>query len=305
MKTEFHLPQSGFRIKKWQRSCRLLLFATVLGLLAGCVKDDLYDTPHPDKGAIVVQMDWSGVSPDAIPDDYVLNVDGKEQTASGTTAVVEQLVEPGEHTLLIYNRPEGITIEGDVASVDEVTATAKAKARAEELFIQPLPGYLFTAWQKITVVPDDTLRVKLPMAQRTRDLQFELTVTEGNPELIRSVTAKLDGIAGAFDLVARQTFGEVKATNLIFTRNAAKLTASARLLGTLGTVQTLTLEIAFTDRQEPQITEVDLTEAMTAFNTTMSVGFEIKGNVETPIGMDATATITDWNDVEGDPVEAM
>lgn len=283
----------------------MLLFATVLGLLAGCVKDDLYDTPHPDKGAIVVQMDWSGVSPEAIPDDYVLNVDGKEQTASGTTAVVEQLVEPGEHTLLIYNRPEGITIEGDVASVDEVTATAKAKARAEELFIQPLPGYLFTAWQKITVVPDDTLRVKLPMAQRTRDLQFELTVTEGNPELIRSVTAKLDGIAGAFDLVARQTFGEAKATNLIFTRNAAKLTASARLLGTLGTVQTLTLEIAFTDRQEPQITEVDLTEAMTAFNTTMSVGFEIKGNVETPIGMDATATITDWNDVEGDPVEAM
>lgn len=303
MKTEFHLPQSGFRIKKLQRSCRLLLFATVLGLLAGCVKDDLYDTPHPDKGAIVVQLDWSGVSPDAIPDDYVLNVDGKEQTASGTTAVVEQLVEPGEHTLLIYNRPEGITIEGDVASVDEVTATAKA--RAAELFIQPLPGYLFTAWQKITVVPDDTLRVKLPMAQRTRDLQFELTVTEGNPELIRSVTAKLDGIAGAFDLVARQTFGEAKATNLIFTRNAAKLTASARLLGTLGTVQTLTLEIAFTDRQEPQITEVDLTEAMTAFNTTMSVGFEIKGNVETPIGMDATATITDWNDVEGDPVEAM
>lgn len=116
----------------------MLLFATVLGLLAGCVKDDLYDTPHPDKGAIVVQLDWSGVSPDAIPDDYVLNVDGKEQTASGTTAVVEQLVEPGEHTLLIYNRPEGITIEGDVASVDEVTATAKA--RAAELFIHPCRG---------------------------------------------------------------------------------------------------------------------------------------------------------------------
>lgn len=302
MKTDFHLPQSGFRIKKWQRSFRSLLFATVLGLLAGCVKDDLYDTPHPDKGAIVVQLDWSGISPDAIPDDYVLNVDGKEQTASGTTAVVEQLAEPGEHTLLIYNRPEGITIEGDVASVDEVTSTAKA--RAAEVFIQPLPGYLFAARQKITVVPDDTLRVELPMVQRTRDLQFELTVTEGDPELIQSVKGVLTGIAGAFNLAEQQLTDHTANTVFAFTRKGNKLAADARLLGIVGTNHTLVLEIRFTDREDIHRVSLDLSEAMDGFNNDMTAIRKLTGSVETPVGMDVTASITDWVDVEGSPVEA-
>ena len=28
-------------------------------LLASCVKDDLYNTPHPDKGAVVITTDWT------------------------------------------------------------------------------------------------------------------------------------------------------------------------------------------------------------------------------------------------------
>ena len=29
-------------------------------LLSSCVKDTLYDTPHPDYGKIAVTADWSG-----------------------------------------------------------------------------------------------------------------------------------------------------------------------------------------------------------------------------------------------------
>ena len=34
--------------------------------LSSCVKDDLYNTPHPDKGAVEVTTDWTGRSSDAV-----------------------------------------------------------------------------------------------------------------------------------------------------------------------------------------------------------------------------------------------
>ena len=41
-------------------------------LLSSCVKDTLYDTPHPDKGAVTISL--TGLSAD---DNYVLDMDGK------------------------------------------------------------------------------------------------------------------------------------------------------------------------------------------------------------------------------------
>ena len=42
-----------------------------MAILTSCVKDDLYDTPHPDRGAVVVTTDWSGKSTEAdIPQAY-------------------------------------------------------------------------------------------------------------------------------------------------------------------------------------------------------------------------------------------
>lgn len=291
MKTEFHLPQSGFRIKKWQRSCRLLLFATVLGLLAGCVKDDLYDTPHPDKGAIVVQLDWSGISPDAIPDNYVLNVDGKEQTASGTTAVVEQLVEPGEHTLLIYNRPEGITIEGDVASVDEVTATAKT--RAAEVFIQPLPGYLIALSEILHVQADDTLKIAVNPKQYVRQLELELTVTEGDVERVASVTGTLEGVERSVNLQTGERLGTAARVRTGFALHPDKFTGRFRLAGIHPVEkQLLTVLITFTDGRTETVVS-DLTEQMNGFYETNDP-LQLTGNLRLPIKAGVSATITDW-----------
>lgn len=299
MKTEFHLPQSGFRIKKLQRSCRLLLFAMVLGLLAGCVKDDLYDTPHPDKGAIVVQPDWSGISPDAIPDNYVLNVDGKEQTASGTTAVAEQLVEPGEHTLLIYNRPEGITIEGDVASVDEVTATAKAKARAAELFIQPLPGYLIALNETLHVLADDTLKIAVSPKQYVRQLELELTVTEGDVERVASVTGTLEGVERSVNLRTGERLGTAARVRTGFAHHPDKFTGRFRLVGIHPVEkQLLTVLITFTDGRTETVVS-DLTEQMNGFSEANDP-LQLTGNLRLPIKAGVSATITDWQSGNGD-----
>ena len=50
-------------------------FAAVFALLlAGCVKDELHDTPHPDQGVVSVSVD----SPQGAEEDgYTVEVDGK------------------------------------------------------------------------------------------------------------------------------------------------------------------------------------------------------------------------------------
>lgn len=273
------------------------LYMLLIGAAAmtACVKDELVNTPHPDKGAVVVKADFSErTTACPSPTDYTLTIGGESCTApAGREHCHPALFAPQTHPLTAYNACEKISADG---------ATLKVTAAANGL-IDPLPGYLFTARQQITVIADDTLRVNLPMVQRTRDLHFELTVTEGDPALIERVTGKLDGVAGAFDLAAQQTTGGAKTASLAFTRTGDKLTSDARLLGILGPTQTLTLEITFTDART-QTVEVDLTQALSAFNGAMTTGFEVTGDLETPIGMDATATITGWNDVDGDPVEA-
>lgn len=259
--------------------------------LTSCVKDDLYDTPHPDKGAIVVQLDWSGISPDAIPDAYVLNVDGREQTASGTTAVVEQLVEPGEHTLLIYNRPEGITVEGDVASVDEVIATAKT--RAAEVFIQPLPGYLIALSEILHVQADDTLKIAVNPKQYVRQLELELTVTEGDVERVASVTGTLEGVERSVNLRTGERLGTAARVRTGFALHPDKFTGRFRLAGIHPVEkQLLTVLITFTDGRTETVVS-DLTEQMNGFYETNDP-LQLTGNLRLPIKAGVSATITDW-----------
>ena len=171
--------------------------------------------------------------------------------------------------------------------------------------IIPLPGYLKTVSLEIAVVADDTLRVYPSPQQRVRDLHIEFTVTQGRPELIQNVTATLSGIAGIFDMEKGQTIGEPASTVFSFTRDGSKLTADARLLGTMGAVQTLVLDIVFTDGGRTQRTEVDLTEALADFNSDMITAYRVTGTLETPVGMEeGKGEITGWETVEGGDASA-
>lgn len=125
--------------------------------------------------------------------------------------------------MVIYNRAEGFTFDGRMARVN----APDGKSRADGASVIPLPDYLKTVSQEITVTADDTLRVNPVPQQRVRDLQLELEVTQGRPELIQSVTATLSGIAGIFDMEKGQTIGEPTSTVFSFTRDGSKLTADA------------------------------------------------------------------------------
>lgn len=257
--------------------------------LASCVKDELYDTPHPDKGAVVLDVD--GLSDG---EGYAVDIDGRIFEATGSTFTVPGLFEPGTHTVTVYNRPEGFSVEGFVARV----APLGAAARSDDGLIHPLPGYLYSGTRQITVTADDSLKVDLSVAQRVRDLRLELTVTEGDPGRIASVKGTLSGIAGAFDLAAQRITGEAAATSFTFARTGDKLTAEARLLGTAGNRQTLAIDITFTDGRT-QTTESDLTEYLEDFGSDMTEPFRLAGDLNTPVEAGMTATITDWQPGNG------
>ena len=275
---------------------RYIMIGMAAMLLSSCVKDELYNTPHPDKGAVTISL--TGWTAD---DDYVLDMDGKTADITCSPFVYPDLLLPGAHSLVLYNRAEGFTFDGRMAYVN----TRDDKIRADGATIIPLPGYLKTISQEITVVADDTLRITPSPQQRVRDLHIEFTVTQGRPELIQTVTGTLGGIAGAFDMKAGQTTGEPASAIVTFTRDSDKLTADARLLGTMGAVQTLVLDIAFVDGGRILRTEVDLTEALADFNGDMTAAYRVTGTLETPVGMEeATVEITGWESVDGGDVDA-
>lgn len=283
-------------IKKKSVVIRLICAICMPWFLASCVKDELHNTPHPDRGAVTVSL--TGLEAD---DNYVLDINGKAADITGSPFTYPDLFLPGTYSLVLYNRAEGFTFDGRMAQVH----TEDGKTRADGVSIIPLPGYLKTASREITVTADDTLHLTPAPQQRVRDLHIEFTVTQGRPELIQTVTGTLSGIAGAFDMEAEQTTGEPASTAVAFTRDGDKLTADARLLGTMGAVQTLVLDIAFVDGGRTQRTEVDLTEALADYNGNMTDGYRVTGTLETPVGMEeSSAEITGWDTGDGGDVSA-
>lgn len=269
-------------------------FAAVLVfLLASCVKDELHNTPHPDQGVVSVSVDYPQ---GAEEDDYTVEVDGKPLDEGGNAS---DPLTPGEHTVLVYNTPEGFTVTDGIAYVERVDGT-----RALTDLIDPLPETLYSGTKTVTVVADDTLHLDLSVAQRTRDLRLELTVTEGDPERIASITGILSGVAGAYDLRGETLYGEAVSTAPAFTRNGDKIEADLRLLGTMGGAQVLTLRLSFLNGNPQDITiESDLTEQLADFNLGTGT-ITLDGELHTPTEAGVEAAIMDWKVVDGGSVDA-
>ena len=267
-------------------------FAAVLVfLLASCVKDELHDTPHPDQGVVSISVDYPQ---GAEEDDYTVEVDGQPLDEGDNAS---NPLTPGEHTMLVYNTPEGFTVTDGIAYVERVDGT-----RAKIDLIDPLPETLYSGTKTVTVMADDTLHLDLSVVQRTRDLRLELTVTEGDPERITGITGTLSGVAGAYDLRSETLHGEAVSTAPAFIRNGDKIEADLRLLGTMGEAQVLTLTLTFTDGQT-QTTESDLTEALAEFGSDMTEPFTLTAGLRTPMEAGFSASITDWEVVDGGHVD--
>ena len=268
------------------------LAAAFIFLLSSCSKDE-YNTPHPDKGVIAVNINHPQ---GAEEDDYTVEVDGKPLDEGDNAS---NPLTPGEHTVLVYNTPEGFTVTDGIAYVERVDGT-----RALTDLIDPLPETLYSGTKTVTVVADDTLHLDLSVAQRARDLRLELTVTEGDPERITAITGILSGVAGAYDLRSETLYGEAVSTAPAFTRSGDKVSADLRLLGTMGEAQVLTLRLSFLNGNPQDITiESDLTEQLAGFNLGTGT-ITLDGELHTPTEAGVEAAIIDWEKIDGGGVDA-
>ena len=272
----------------------ILTAALVLSSFTSCVKDELFNTPHPDKGVVIVTTDWSGKSAEAVmPQSYTLRVGTEEQSVSEIINMFKTLLPQGRYELMAYNTPEHIGVSGNTATV----------AESKTGYREPMPGYLFTAHQAIDVTADDTLRVTVPVKQLVRLLNVELSVTEGDYSRVQSATATLDGVASKVDIVTEERSAAAKAQNILV-QNESKFTSSFRLFGVVPSAScTLTVSILFSNGDTKQI-DSDITGQLAAFND-RTEPMTLTGNLLLPIKAGVTnATITDWNEKDGGDVDA-
>lgn len=304
-KTMIHKTYNSNRKIKFAGMFRMAIFVSLLLLSASCVKDDLHNTPHPDKGAVKVTTDWTGRSSDAIlPDSYVLRTGGNEQTVSGETNAVNTLFDPGRQELLVYHRTEEISIDGNIATVN---------TRADGT-LEPMPGFLFSAAKELDIVADDTVRVTIPMQQHIRTLTLSLNLKPGEELRIGTAAATLTGIASSIDL----TTGTVQAaegktvvpafaigTNDRRTRATGNpvLSATMRLFGVVtGEKQVLTLVITLADGYVQTIS-TDLTELLKNFGHAEMEPLELDAALELPVASGVGGTISGWNVVDNGDIK--
>ena len=110
-------------------------------LLSSCVKDTLYDTPHPDYGKIAVTVDWSACGEGInIPATWTVTMGDYTGTETSATHAPDHLFAPGSYTLAVWNPAEGITVNGTTATI----AAATGNRAGTDAFVNNAPGWFFT-----------------------------------------------------------------------------------------------------------------------------------------------------------------
>ena len=85
--------------------------AAVLLTATSCVKDSLNHTPHPDKGAVLLMFEKSAT------ETHTVLIDDQKSDFSATPFCFPALLEPGSHTMIIWNHAEGFDFGGLTARI--------------------------------------------------------------------------------------------------------------------------------------------------------------------------------------------
>ena len=291
---------------KTARYIPILAAAAAALLAASCVKDTLYDTPHPDYGKIAVTADWSACGEGIdIPATWTVTMGDYTGTETSATHAPDHLFAPGSYTLAVWNPAEGITVSGTTATV----AAATGNRAGTDAFVDNAPGWFFTHTEQATIEKDCDYTFIAAMKQQVRELTLVVEPTGDAAGRITEIVAHLTGAAGTLDF-ATDTYGAASNVVLPFTKitegaDAGKWTATVRLLGVTGTEQLLTGEIRYADgNPTPTTLKSDLTEALKEFNTKKPEPMTLGGTlVETPEEAEFSEfEITGWETGDEDDV---
>lgn len=291
---------------KTARYIPILAAAAAALLAASCVKDTLYNTPHPDYGKIAVTADWSarGEGID-IPATWTVTMGDYTGTETSATHAPDHLFAPGSYTLAVWNPAEGITVSGTTATI----AAATRNRAGTDAFVNNAPGWFFTYTEQVSIEKDKDYPLTAAMKQQVRELTLVVEPTGDAAGRITEIEASLSGVAGTLDF-ATDTYGAASNVVLPFTKitegdDAGKWKATVRLLGVTGTEQLLTGEIRYAEgNPTPTTLKSDLTEALKEFNTKKPEPMTLDGTlVETPEEAEFSEfEITGWETGDEDDV---
>ena len=292
-------------MKRNIRQC-LIVAATALSFAACDVKDPIYNTPHPEQGAITLVTDWSGIGEGlTAPASYTVEAGDYSAILIGTTNLLERLFEPGSYHLHVYNTPQHITMSGSVATV----AGASGNVDGAGPFVQEMPGWLFTGVTETMIEADTDHTLTVAMQQQVRQLTLFIEPTGSTTDRIERIEGYLSGVASTLDM-DNGTHGTPLNVALAFAKvtegaNAGKWAATVRLLGVAGVQQKLDAKLYFAgDSPKPVTLDSDLTTELATFNADKHKPLALGGKiVETPTEADFSATITDWTPGNGEDGE--
>ena len=272
-------------------------------LLSSCVKDTLYDTPHPDYGKIAVTADWSarGEGID-IPATWTVTMGDYTGTETGAIHSPDYLFNPGSYTLAVYNPADDIMVSGTTAAVVQEAGNVA--------YISNTPGWLFTSVQEIEIEADTDYALTAVMQQQVRELTLMIEPAGDAADRIESIEGTLSGAAGTLDFVTG-THGTPSEVKLHFTKitdgdDAGKWMATVWLLGIAGDAQRLTATLTYTDgNPQPTSLNSDLTSALNSFNDGKTAPLTLGGTIaDTPTEAGVEAGITGWEKIDGGDVNA-
>lgn len=271
------------------KKINLLIFGMAAIMCSSCVKDELFDTPHPDSGGLTVTTDWKGKSDEAdIPDSYILMIGDTKQMVSVETNRFDELLAPGSHNLSVYNLPQGMTLDGTIISVDPL----------DENNIQSLPGVLFISNKQFDITADSELSLTVPMKQFTRRLELVLTVKEGQYERVRSATGSLSGICEAVDILTEQRSEHSSSTTAMVEREGNEFHLVYNLLGIVPSEkQILKIEILFSNG-DTQIIESDISALMAGYHQEVTP-LKLAGDLFLPLEGGFSGVISGWEVANG------
>lgn len=278
----------------------VLLAALTATTLASCVKDDLYDTPHPDSGRVTVNADWSARG-DGIDVPETWNVSIGDYAGEETEAIhtPDHFFAPGAYTLFAWTPAAGIVVNG---------STALATYSREPI------GWLFTHTQPIHIERDCNHTFTAAMRQQVHVLTLALDVQGDATDRITGIDADLTGVASSLDF-ADGTHGSPVTINMTFKKSESpasrsgesnRWVATKRLLGVAGVSQQFTGVIRFANgNPQPLVVSSDLTSDLADFNSGKTVPVTLDGRlVITPTESGVTATIEKWELIDDWNVDA-
>lgn len=277
-----------------------LLAASSTLLAVGCdnKEDPVYNTSHPDLGAVALSADWSeraeGVN---LPSTYTVDLNGTTTELNIHSSVIPGLFAPGSASLTAWNTPQGFNITDRKATLAlELGTNGLHTSQAD---------WLFSGSTDITILADDTLHTTLRMRQRMRLLRFELTMTEGEYHRIASVYATLSGIATTIDLCTGMPTDATGTAFIALQRTGNKISGEARLPGISAAAQhELTVILSFEGNEPlPQTTRSDLSQQLTDFNDGKLFAITLNGNLRSPISVNTGSAVIDWISGNGEDGE--